>query len=277
MKLIAIDLDGTLLNNEGRVSAYTQDVLNEVADHGHKIAVVTGRHFQITDKIASLFPRSEFMVCFNGAGVAEPKTRELKQLHTYDITDVAHVIETLKEWGLAYVVETEDRFIVESIYDDIMSVFRAHNVTFDEMKNIREVEKAIVKLSIRGTERELDRLTPLIAQLVPELYVIRSGEQSVDVINRAASKGKAVQWLGEHYGIPREQTIAFGNFDNDMTMLEFASIGVAMANAPIRVKKIADVITASNEEDGVASFLDEYILKNKPTARLQLFSKKANL
>ena len=89
---------------------------------------------------------------------------------------------------------------------------------------------------------------------------MRSGEQSIDVMNRKASKGAALQWLANHYQVKRADTISFGNYFNDLSMLDFAGTGVAVANAPYQVQQKADLVTDSNEKDGVANFLEKHLL-----------------
>ncbi|MDV2685764.1 HAD family hydrolase [Alkalihalophilus lindianensis] len=276
MKLIAIDLDGTLLNGHGKVTNYTRTVVNHLAKEGHKIVLVTGRHQVMTREIASLFPLSKFMVCFNGAAIIERATNQVVVENTYRTCDIDHVIETIKEWELSYLVETKEGFLIEGAYLGLIQQFNTLNLPFSIISELKDIEQTIIKLSIRGVEEELDRLTPLIAQLVPELYVVRSGEESVDIMNKSVSKGRAVRWIGDYYQIDSSDTITFGNYDNDCSMLKYAGIGVAMGNAPTRVKKVADVVAKSNEEDGVATFLEECKWGRESASLQQLIKPNTN-
>jgi Cof subfamily protein (haloacid dehalogenase superfamily) len=92
--------------------------------------------------------------------------------------------------------------------------------------------------------------------------VVKSAPYFLEVLNKQAHKGAAVKNLAEHLGIKQEEVMAIGDNENDLTMVEYAGIGVAMANATENVKNAADVLTASNEEDGVAEVINKYVLAN---------------
>ncbi|MFK4998616.1 HAD-IIB family hydrolase [Bacillus sp. N9] len=117
------------------------------------------------------------------------------------------------------------------------------------------------KLSVIGTEDELDRVENLIQPAVSRLHVIRSGEGAIDIVSPQASKGAALKWLADYYQVEREDTIAFGNYYNDISMLEYAGTGIAMQNAPDDVKRSADIVSYSNEEHGVAKYLEQHVLR----------------
>ncbi|MNN14057.1 Sugar phosphatase YidA [compost metagenome] len=93
-----------------------------------------------------------------------------------------------------------------------------------------------------------------------ELNMLRSGDYFIDLMHPEASKGNALKQLAEQRGIPAEQIMAIGNFYNDITMLTFAGLGIAMDNSPIEVKAAAQDVTASNNEEGVRVALEKYCL-----------------
>lgn len=93
-----------------------------------------------------------------------------------------------------------------------------------------------------------------------KLNMLRSGDFFIDLMHKDASKGAALQKLAEKRGIPAENVMAIGNYYNDLTMLTFAGLGVAMDNSPQEVKDAADAVTASNNEEGVKLALEKYCL-----------------
>lgn len=261
MKLITIDLDGTLLNNEGRVSPYTAEVISEVRRAGHKIVIATGRHAATALPIAEELGLTDAIICFNGALVMNLENKEIKKAHAYMNHDVYHFTRLAKDWGYSYFTATQHRYHVEDRYGHLITDFVKNGIDVDEVQNIDEVKDPIFKMTVVGLVRELDQVERFIHPTVSGLQVIRSAETAIDVVSPEASKGNALAWLTHDYHVDWKDTIAFGNYDNDVSMLRFARTGIAMENAPDHVKEQADMVCHSNEEDGVARFLEANILQ----------------
>lgn len=266
MKLIAIDLDGTLLNNEGRVSNVTAEVITEVRNLGHKVVIATGRHTNTALPIAEQLDLTDGLVCFNGALVMNLLSHQVQSVHSYVQNDINILTKLIRMWGFSYMISTEHGYKIEPQYGHLIDQFKEIGAQIEVVNSFREVEEPILKTMIVGEERELDEIERFIQPTVPHLKVVRSGEESIDIMNAEASKGAALQWLAADYQVKREDTISIGNYYNDLSMLTYAGLGVAVDNAPDLVKEQADVITHSNEEDGVARFLAEHLLRNVHTA-----------
>lgn len=260
MKLITIDLDGTLLNNDGRVSPYTVEVISEVRRNGHKVVIATGRHARTALPIAQELGLTDAIVCFNGALVINLETNEVEMAHAYMNHDVYHLTRLAKDWGYRYFAATQHRYHVEAQYTDVIKDFAMKGVSVDKVRNIDDVKDPIFKMTVVGSERELNQVERFIHPTVSGLQVIRSAETAIDVVSPQASKGSALAWLANHYQVDQNDTIAFGNFDNDVSMLTYAGTGIAMDNAPDRVKERADKVCYSNDEHGVARYLEEHVL-----------------
>ncbi len=122
----------------------------------------------------------------------------------------------------------------------------------------------IIKMMMIDEPALLDSVIPQLPAALTEQYnVVKSAPFFLEVLNKKAHKGAAVKKLAEHLGIDQSEVMAIGDNENDLTMVEYAGIGVAMANATENVRNMADVITASNEEDGVAKVINEYVLQTK--------------
>lgn len=267
MKLIAIDLDGTLLNNNGRISAKTADIISEVRSAGHKVVIATGRHVSTALPIVKELQLTDLLVCFNGALIMNLQTEQAKVCHTYASNDIKKLTTLVKEWGYSYLTATQHRYHIEKQYDHLIEHFLNRNATIEQVRHIEDVTCPIFKTSIVGSKEELDDVEQFIQPTVTHLHVIRSGEGAIDVIHPQASKGAALHKLAQYYNVPREHIISFGNYDNDISMLTYAGTGVVVDNAPSHVKRYANHLTTSNEEDGVARFLENHLLYKVPSIK----------
>ncbi len=259
-KLIAIDLDGTLLNNEGQVSEETKEVITEIRNQGHKVVIATGRHTMSAIPIAEQLALTDSIVCFNGALVMNMEKNQAKLVHSFVQQELKKLIALVKEWGYGYITSTQNSYHIESQYRHLIDLFGKIGIKVEESDSLENLAHPILKTSIIGTEEELNQIERFVQPTIPHLGVVRSGEESIDIMNREASKGVALQWLANHYQVKQEDTISFGNYYNDISMFQYAGTGVAVDNAPDQVKQQADIITASNEENGVAQFLEEHLL-----------------
>lgn len=261
MKLIAIDLDGTLLNNEGRVSDLTAEVITEVRNMGHKVVIATGRHTNSALPIAEQLGLTDAIVCFNGGLVMNLANDQVELSHSYVQNDINILTKLIRMWGYSFITSTQHSYQIESQYGHLVDHFKEIGAQLEVVNSFKDIEEPILKTMIVGEERELDEIERFIQPTVPHLQVVRSGEESIDVMNRKASKGAALQWLADYYQVKKEDTISIGNYYNDISMLTYAGTGVAVDNAPDQVKQQADIVTHSNEEYGVARFLEEHLLR----------------
>lgn len=268
-KLIAIDLDGTLLNNKGHVSDVTKEIISEVRGMGHKVVIATGRHTNSALPIAEQLGLDDAIICFNGALVMNVANKQIMASHSYVQNDLDILVKLIRMWGYHIIFATQYGYHIEMQNSHLIDRFEYISTQVRVINSFRDIKEPILKTMIVGEERELDEIEKFIQPAVPHLQVVRSGEESIDVMNVAASKGAALQSLADYYQVEREDTVSIGNYYNDLSMLTYAGIGVAVDNAPDQVKAHADVIAYSNEDNGVARFLEEHLLLKVPvTSRI---------
>jgi Cof subfamily protein (haloacid dehalogenase superfamily) len=124
-------------------------------------------------------------------------------------------------------------------------------------------ELSIIKMMMIDEPALLDEIIPLIPESFMEKYtVVKSTPFFLEILNKEVHKGAALERLATHLGLDRSEVMALGDNENDVTMIEYAGLGIAMANATENVKNAADIITASNDEHGVAEAIKQYILNN---------------
>jgi Cof subfamily protein (haloacid dehalogenase superfamily) len=271
IRLIALDLDGTLLDSEKRLSGANRAALERAVSMGIEVVPATGRFYDGMPEVIRELPFVRYVITVNGAQVFEVKTRkniysadiELSEaIPFYEKLDTLPVIYDCYMDGWGYMTgamqERVDDFVSDPHTVDMVLRLRK---PVPELKsyllgNGRPVQK--IQLFTRDIPLR-DRLIGELAEEYPQFSVTSSLPNNIEVNSVDADKGKAIRALAEYLGIDVSQTAAFGDGRNDVTMLAAAGIGVAMENACAEAKAAADMVTASCDEDGVAKALGELL------------------
>lgn len=264
-KLIAIDMDGTLLRSNHTVSEYTKEVLKKAHKEGARIVITTGRPIQgIKDYIEELgfFTDEDFAICNNGASIYSIKDFSPIYANYMDVKYCKDLFILGKELGVTVEAFNDDFCISSHEY----SYFRtAEEVSMPmETKIVNNVDEFISypnMFKIMFVEED-DKVEEAIKH-IPEFYfekfhLVRSLPQIFEFLNKDCSKGQALTKLCDILKIDLKDIVAFGDAPNDVDMIKFAGTGVAMGNGYQEIKDIADYITDSNDNDGVAKFLDTH-------------------
>ncbi|MTT31146.1 sugar-phosphatase [Terrilactibacillus sp. BCM23-1] len=266
-KLIAIDMDGTLLNDQHEVTSEVRSALHAAKAKGVKIVLCTGRPIGGVRrylKDLELDQEGDYCIAYNGALVQHTYTNEI-------ITELSLGYSDLRRfYDLSLKLRTNMHFfdsanlytpnkdiskytVLESYMTQVPLHYRA----------IEEIPEDILLPKIMFID-EPEHLNEVIAAIPNELRehytMVRSSPYFYEMLNPAASKGNAVRKLAETLGINRQEVICMGDNGNDLSMIEFAGCGVAMANAIPEVKEIANYQTRSNNENGVAHAIHELVL-----------------
>ncbi len=260
VRLIASDLDGTLLGPDHRVSDRTAEVLRAVADLGVEVVAATGRSHWSAVPLLEELGCIRWAICSNGATVYDfdrsevVKRRPLSDQHLGDVVD--RIRAAFPSVGFAWESATgifhSDQWVLNRTATDDRFVAKRSRPT----REFRVGEETVLKLMIAHdslTEYNwLDAMSPH----VPEgLSASTSGAAFVEITNPEANKGDALRVLCAELGVDQAGTIAFGDHSNDLGMLSWAGTGYAMANAAPRVLDIADETAPHNADDGVAQVL----------------------
>ncbi len=270
-KLIAYDLDGTLLTSKKELTSYTKDVLEEAASRGIVIMPATGRPVTGIPAQVLNIKGTKYAVTANGARVMDLRTDEavceclLPRDTGRKILKIFNEYDTLKEIyfrGKGYANESDLSRIQDFLSDPHMAKYIVN--TRIPVKDLWEI--------FENEIGDMDKIHALIAHLedipkirkrledIPDIEITGALGCNLEVNAKGATKGNALLKLGESLGISREEIMAFGDASNDHSMLKLAGTGVAMANAEDEAKALADYVTLSNDEDGVAKFVEEYVL-----------------
>lgn len=273
--MLALDLDETTLNENGVLSDFTRRTLEEAVRSGVILVAASGRSYASLPDEIKRFPGIRYAVVSNGAAVAEMTTgRLIRQLHIPEesaekvlnlIQTEADIVPELCIDGQMYAPEDyvgnpqafrRSPYVAEYVrrtrkaVADIREFFNAHRNEIESMDLIcpDPEKKPFLEEKVRRT--------------VPELYVTSSVPQMVELAHPEAGKGKAVAFLADKEGIKPENIMAVGNADNDIDMLQFAGLGIAVQNATPGCLAAADEVTASHKEDGAAQAVRKYLLQD---------------
>lgn len=269
LKAIALDMDNTLLNSQKEISVTNQDVLRYLSRKGIRVILCSGRPFATLKPFLDqlhLTKNDNVCICFNGGLVRLVRDHTVIKSSTLTKSQIQPVYDLVKEKGFHLDVVAEDQvyslteFGKSSYESMIPKQMPFTDTTFAKVP----AKLSIFKVVIAGDPEMVDAASEA-AQSLEGVTVTRSRRTLLEIMPPNVNKKNGLKAALNFYRIPREQLAAFGDEENDQDMLDYAGIGIAMGNAIPEIKKIADITTQSNDEDGVAKFLIDYF-QISPTA-----------
>lgn len=263
IRLIAIDLDGTLLDNQKKVSPATADALRQLSRRGVKIVLASARPPRSVRHIYHALSLDTWQINYNGALIwDEPRKQAIFHL-PIPAEPVQRIVAAARKRFEHVLVSCEvmDRWYTDRAEQPYTTetgrLFRP-----DLIAPLADfLNQPITKLLLLGDSATIDELEPLVASLHCEhTYAVRTDPELLQVMHRDVSKSAALRMTVEQYGVPLSQMMAIGDAPNDVGMLQLAGIAVAMGNAHPRVKQEAHWIGPSNNEEGVLAALRHFRL-----------------
>lgn len=275
IKIIALDLDGTLLDSEKRLSDANREALARAAEKGILIVPTTGRFFGMMPSAVRDLPFVRYAITINGAQVYDRATDTAIVRDEIPLATALGIMELLDGFDVIYDCYRQNwGWMTESLQakaagyatnEHYLKMVREFRKPVSELKaHLRatvadgDVQK-IMSFAPKGDKSVAERILKTIAEEIgrrfPEINVTSSTWNNVELNIATAHKGNALKRFAEHLGFGLENCMAFGDGMNDFTMVEAAGVGVAMANAEPEVKRVAKIVTKSNDEDGVAAVL----------------------
>lgn len=272
MKLIALDLDGTLLNSDKIVSERNFAALSLAAEQGHVIVPATGRALRAIPEQVMAFPFLHHAITINGAKVSDMRTGETILRAEIALGTCLRLLDFAARYDAMYDCYWNDTGWVDRAFldrvryynsdEEVVALLRRTRAPVADLKAfLREKGEPIqkVQLCFRDmAEREAARSE--IAAVFPDILVTSSFRNNLELNAADADKGRALLALAQHLGISAADTIAFGDSSNDLRMLRAAGTSVAMGNAAPEVCAVCDYVTDTNDRDGVAAFLRAHVL-----------------
>ncbi len=263
VKLVVSDMDGTLLNSKGEVSVLFFKLFKKLQLQNILFCAASGRQYNsIVDKLADI--KDDIYVIAENGGIAKKadKVLLLKALNTKKVIHVIPVLRNIKDANI--VLCSQDTAFIESNDEDFISYFQEYYHSYTIVDDLIEVAKTttILKIAVHHASSSEDFIYPKIKHLKEDYLLKVSGQNWLDLSDDKANKGNALREVQKLLNISKEETMVFGDYLNDIEMLQEATFSFAMANAHNQVTKIANYTTKSNDNFGVESVLEKLVRAN---------------
>jgi Cof subfamily protein (haloacid dehalogenase superfamily) len=267
IRLIAADIDGTLLNSQHQLSARNEQALRKAMAQGVGIVLATGKTQHSAVPLIQQLGLRLPGVYVQGLLIAEPDgtVRYQRLLEP----DLAHEVADLATSAGCSMVAYAGRRLLTNVRDAYTDVFiRYHEPTPEAFGSWGKLldENPINKYIMVSTKERIDALRPEVeAHINGRATIVQALDYMLEILPLGGSKGDGVGRLLADLDVPAEQVLALGDGENDVEMLQLAGIGVAMANGMASAKQAADYVTASHDEDGVALAIERFVLGGEGT------------
>lgn len=264
--LIALDLDGTLLTDDKRIKPQTKTLITKLINDGHIVVIATGRSHGMSSSYYNYLNLKTPMINSNGAILHHPGNKEWGEFHHPLNKEFAHDIIDMSYASHAKNIVAN---VIDSIYldqhdDQILNFYQTNNlvepVIIGRVKDKLQADPTL--MLIYPEESEADKLSLQLENYLPDSVQLRNWGPPffvLEVMKKGMNKAAALKKIADSVNIPKERIIAFGDEGNDIEMIDYAGVGIAMENATEELKKIANYVTDTNENEGVRKFLEQYL------------------
>lgn len=268
IKLIALDMDGTLLNSQHQITQEVKKAIQDAKNQGIKVVLCTGRPLigvRQSLKELDLLSADDYVITFNGALIQKSQTEEVLSHHTLTYDDYADLVALSEKIDLHIHMEDEHHMYTPNknigkytVHESELTGMPLRYRSLDETKRDINISKIMMI-------DEPDKLAQQQQFIPNEIYnrfeVVLSTPYFLEFLNPKASKGNAVKELAQLLNINQDEVMAVGDNMNDLSMIQYAGTGVAMGNAAEPLKEAADQITKTNDEHGVAYAIRTWALQ----------------
>jgi len=259
-QLVAIDLDGTLVDDQNAISEDVERTVREVRSAGIKIVLVSGRPQVAALPIFRQLGLALPLISSGGAQVSDPSTGRLIAHFQPPAADIQVLVGLARSAGLTLVYQTPDEVFGEG-NAQILDILRAAvRIPIQAVEDGLAACPEPIKVTVCGRRPQLDRIRDEIERRGLGLSSVLSGPEYLEVTAQGVSKGRALRSVAKFLGVSMDQVLVIGDAPNDISMLTEAGLAVAMGNAPPEVQAAATVVAPTIEEDGVAWALRRFVL-----------------
>lgn len=275
-KLIVCDLDGTLLNDQKEVTKRTADTLKEAQENGCRICFASGRGEKMMSIYSDSIEGCDYIVSCNGAMARYLPENKILYVAALRDADVNAIMEYVFEHQLSFMMYTVDRIFYSQFGREMKKRVASYEKKAASLgypvclpagplggSDWRSVKLSqVVKIVIYEEDQAvMDQYVQFVNEKLPETGCETTGYGLMGTFSKEVSKKYAVEHIKTHMGIKSDRVYVFGDYDNDLSMFECADHRIAMQNASESVKAAATFVTLSNNEDGVAEYIDREIIK----------------
>jgi Cof subfamily protein (haloacid dehalogenase superfamily) len=257
--LVAIDVDGTLVDSQNNMSEAVEAALRDLRAEGAEVVLVSGRPHVAALPVFKRLGLRLPLVSSGGAYVVDTASGRVIAQFLPSSSDMRQVVALAREAGLTLVYQMSDEVYCEGSPQILEAIRSAVRVPIEMVDDGLAVCPEPIKISVCGRREKLDRIDAAIKERGLAVSAVLSGPEYLEVAAQGVSKGEALRRVSEYLDVPLERIMVIGDAPNDVSMFEVAGLSVAMGNAPLEVKEAADVVAPTLEEDGVAWALRELV------------------
>lgn len=269
-------MDGTLLNSKKRISDYTKASIKKAHDMGVHIVVSTGRLYSDAEFFSDLIGVKSPIIASNGAVVRGIGKNDIIHKSAFDEELCNELLNIFVKCNIQPIFNTPEKIYTGSIkYKLFIERIKlkgviSKNVKIQYVFSLRQWSRIfsheknnIVKCEAITIDKEKLQQIGKELESIKELELVNSTDHNIEITRKGVSKGNGAKILSDYFKIKREEIIAVGDSGNDVSMIEFAGLGVAMGNAMEQAKQVADYVTDTNDNDGVAKVIDKFVLQKE--------------
>ncbi|MFC2949941.1 Cof-type HAD-IIB family hydrolase [Virgibacillus sediminis] len=268
--LIALDLDGTLLTDKKEISWHTKEMVLQAMVEGHVVVIATGRPHRASIDYYHNLGLNTPMVNFNGALIHHPKDKKWDALHNpLPLPTAKKIIDACYSLDVKNILaEVRDDVYLDEYDEEIIEIFQngGQDTPFHIGRVKNQLDTDPTSVLIHPKEDHIHTLRNHLDDYHAEFIEHRKWGAPwniIEIVKKGINKAVGLQKIAHYFNIPKERIIAFGDEDNDLEMIDYAGVGVAMGNAIPELKTVSKHVTKTNEEDGIGLFLEDYLNLNK--------------
>jgi hypothetical protein len=266
-KVLVLDIDGTLTNSDKEITPATKRGIINIMERGHKVILASGRPtpgMRKCEDELELTKYGGYLLSFNGAKVIECKSGDIVYQRTLPLHIVPKLYDFAKEHGCGLISYEGDVVISAFEPDEYVRLeARINGMDIKTVENFKEyIDFDINKCLMTAPPQQAAEYEKILREEHKEYASIyRSEEFFIEIMPKNVDKAASLDKMLETVGLTREDAICCGDGFNDISMIKYAGVGVAMGNAKPVVKEAADYVTGTNDEDGLVQVIDEFVLK----------------
>lgn len=260
IRLVAIDLDGTLLNDSRQVSDRTASALRCLPSRGVRVVIASARPPRSVRHVYRGLGLDTWQINYNGAMIWDEPAARVVMHAPLEPEAARRVAEHARGLfpEIAVSVEVRDRWMTDRVEQTFLTE-TSRLFAPDAVAPVSEMcREPVTKLLLLGVPGVISRLAAVLAESHPDVAVLHSDPDLIQVMHRGASKATALAAVAEHYDVPLARVMAIGDAPNDVPMFRAAGVAVAMDNASAEVKRAAHWTAPSNNDHGVHAALARY-------------------
>lgn len=266
IRLLALDLDGTLISDWRTIPPRTQAAIRAAVKQGVHVTLATGRAYDVTRPYIEALGLTSPTICYQGALIYNGSTGETVHQETFAQPLAHHLIDLARAHSLTLYLNIDGAgFYTESATRTSRSLFMEIGARVIEVADLKQVATSppVKGMIVHPPEGAGAVVAELQAALNGCLKVFRSHAELIEITSPGVSKGHALAMLAGYYGLSQDEVMAIGDHDNDIEMLAWAGLGVAIGNATAGAKAAAKIIAPPVTEEGAAWAIEQFILQGE--------------